>query len=73
MININHQNDQACVLKIAGNAMITDTVPPQARQAPGEGFAPTPGAIEGRDCSKRGTDTSGGLGIRFPKPLRRVG
>jgi len=30
MINIDHQNDQACVLKITDNSIITDAIPPQA-------------------------------------------
>lgn len=73
MVNIDHQNDQACVVEIADNAIITDTVSPQARQASGEGFAPVPGIVEGRYRSKGGTDASGDLGISVPKPLRRVG
>jgi len=71
-IDIDHQNDQQCVSKVADNTIITDAVPPQARQASGEGLAPTPGAVEGRDCSKRGAYASGGVGVSFPKPLRRV-
>ena len=73
MINVNHQNDQACVLKVANNAIVTDAIPPQTGEASGEGFASVPGAFECRDCSECGTDTSGGLWISFPKPLRDVG
>lgn len=73
MVNIDGQNDQACVLKVTDKSIITDAISPEARQASGEGFAPVPGAIEGRDRSKCATDTSGGLGISFLKPLHRVG
>jgi len=29
VINVNHQNDQACVLKVANNAITSDAISPQ--------------------------------------------
>ena len=31
VIDIDHQNDQQCVSKVADNTIITDAIPPQAR------------------------------------------
>ncbi|NYG16993.1 hypothetical protein BJ956_001512 [Arthrobacter psychrochitiniphilus] len=73
MININHQNDQACILQIADNSRIADAIPPQAGHPSSEGLASVPGVFERGDRSERGTNTPGILEVSFPKPLRCVG
>ena len=73
MINLNHQNHQTRVVKIANDSIIADAIPPQTGHSPREGFASVPGALECRDCSECFTDTSSSLGVSFPKPFRCVG